>query len=133
LDRALVLKDEAEARLFFRYHSESRSTFHRAYKDLVATLERDEAGLADGGESDSPNEPDTLAEGPEAPGGVDAPRPSEVAREESVSPNEPDAPVSPNEPTIEVAASTGPREAARASVENTIRPGVAPVAALGAG
>jgi hypothetical protein len=51
------LKDEDEARLFFRYHSESRSTFHRAYKELVATLERDEAGHGDGDDDESPNEP----------------------------------------------------------------------------
>src|SRR3954453_18831434 len=99
LDRALVLKDETEARLFFRYHAESRSTFHRAYKDLVATLERDDAGLDDGGEAASPNEPGARDEGPVATGAVDGPRPSDVARDESVSPNEPDAPESPNEPT----------------------------------
>jgi hypothetical protein len=51
-----VLKDETEARLFFRYHGESRSTFHRAYKELVSALERDEAGLGDGDGDESPNE-----------------------------------------------------------------------------
>src|SRR6478752_5481704 len=109
MDRALVLKDEAEARLFFRYHSESRSTFHRAYKELVATLERDDAGLDDAGEADSPNEPGARDEGPEAAGAVDGPRPSDVAREEAGSPNEPDTTASPNEPRIEAAVSTEPR------------------------
>jgi hypothetical protein len=141
LNRALVLKDEAEARLFFRYHAESRSTFHRAYKELVATLERDETEPADAGETDSPNEPDSQRVGPEATGEVEAAHPSDVAREEPASPNEPDAPESPNEPdeaespnepTIEAAASTGPREEVETSVENTVRPGVAPVGALGA-
>ena len=128
LDRALVLKDEAEARLFFRYHSESRSTFHRAYKELVATLERDAAGLVDGDEAGSPNEPDAPGEGPETAGEVDAPRAPEVAREGSVSPNEPDAPESPNEPSIQAEASTEPREEAKTSGEKPVHPEVAPVA-----
>jgi hypothetical protein len=47
LDRASVLKDQEQARLHLRYHAEARSTFHRAYKELVATLERDALGETD--------------------------------------------------------------------------------------
>jgi hypothetical protein len=49
LDLALTLSDETEARLFFRYRGESRTTFHRAYRELVGALKREE-------ESDSRNE-----------------------------------------------------------------------------
>ena len=54
LDRASVLQDERQARLHLRYHGEARSTFHRAYKELVATLERDALGETG---APSPNEP----------------------------------------------------------------------------
>jgi hypothetical protein len=46
LNRAMVLRDGAEARLFFRHQAESRSTFHRAYRELLTTLERDDAAQA---------------------------------------------------------------------------------------
>jgi hypothetical protein len=39
-DRALMLENEAEARLFLRYQSESRSAFHRSYAQLLKTLDR---------------------------------------------------------------------------------------------
>src|SRR5262249_16349666 len=39
-DRALILKDEREARLFLRYQSEARSTFHRAYAALIKAIDR---------------------------------------------------------------------------------------------
>ena len=42
-DRALILQDERQARLFLRYHAESRTSFHRAYGELVKTLARDAA------------------------------------------------------------------------------------------
>jgi hypothetical protein len=43
-DRESIVQDEGEARRCFRYHPESRSTSHRAFEDLVATLARDAAG-----------------------------------------------------------------------------------------
>jgi hypothetical protein len=82
-DRALILRDEGEARRFLRYHAESRTAFHRAYSQLLKTLERD------------------AAEGPAAEG--PAGEPAEAAAE--VSPNEPSEAAeagpsaSPNEPT----------------------------------
>jgi hypothetical protein len=54
LDRALVLRDGESARLILRYHAESRTAFHRAYKDLVATLERDARGESEGSSPDEP-------------------------------------------------------------------------------
>jgi hypothetical protein len=48
LDRALVLRDEDSARLFLRYRAESRTAFHRAYKDLVATLDREACDEGEG-------------------------------------------------------------------------------------
>src|SRR4051794_19018930 len=131
LDRALVLQDEAEARLFFRYHAESRSTFHRAYKDLVATLERDAAGL-DGSEPDSPDEPDDPGAGaagePNAPP-VAVPSPSAPTEEPTAaSPNEPGfgprlaKAISPNEPGRGGRMAVGSDEQEKGSVEN---PGLA--------
>jgi hypothetical protein len=38
--RALVLRDEKDARLFLRYQSEARSTFHRAYAALIKAIDR---------------------------------------------------------------------------------------------
>ncbi len=54
--RARVLKDEKDARLFLRYQSEARSTFHRAYAALVKAIDRrqeeddgsDQGGCPDG-------------------------------------------------------------------------------------
>ena len=40
-DRALMLKDEKDARLFLRYSSEARNGFHRAFRDLTKALESD--------------------------------------------------------------------------------------------
>jgi hypothetical protein len=61
--RALVLKDEAAARRFLRCHAEARTTFHRAYAQLLKTLERDAAegpapeAPAEAAEEVSPNDP----------------------------------------------------------------------------
>jgi hypothetical protein len=44
-DRASILPDTGEARLFFRYHSEARSTFHRAYREMVQALLTDKGIL----------------------------------------------------------------------------------------
>ena len=38
---ALVITDEKQARLFLRYSSEARNTFHKAYSALLRTLELD--------------------------------------------------------------------------------------------
>ena len=48
VSRALILLDDREARLFLRYHSESRNAFHRAYGNLVKTLEQDAAAELEG-------------------------------------------------------------------------------------
>ena len=40
-ERALILQDPVSARLFLRYHSEARNSFHRSYAALLKTLERD--------------------------------------------------------------------------------------------
>jgi hypothetical protein len=42
MNHGLMLQDETKARLYFRYQAESRSTFHRGVKELMATLKRDE-------------------------------------------------------------------------------------------
>ena len=41
LDRSLILADPHAARLFLRYHAESRSAFHRSFSELIRTLKRD--------------------------------------------------------------------------------------------
>ena len=41
LDRSLILADPQAARLFLRYHAESRSAFHRSYSELTRVLKRD--------------------------------------------------------------------------------------------
>ena len=47
MDRSLILADQQAARLFLRYHAESRSAFHRSYSELIRTLKRDaEDGVA---------------------------------------------------------------------------------------
>ncbi len=79
--RAMILRDASTARLFLRYHAESRTAFHRAYRELVKTLEADAASPV---EDVSPNEPDV----PEA-----SPPPAQAA----VSPNEPNSDVSSGE------------------------------------
>ena len=55
-NRALILKEETAARLFLRYHAESRNAFHRAFNKLEKTLLSDavsESCL----EAEAPNEP----------------------------------------------------------------------------
>src|SRR5262249_39777326 len=69
-DRALILKDEKEARLVLRYQSEARSTFFRAYAALVKAIEGREklaAALADTSQDAPQPTPEAPpAEGPEA-------------------------------------------------------------------
>src|SRR5262249_44923984 len=91
--RALLLKDEATARKFLRYHAEARTAFHKAYAQLLKTLERDRAEGAPGDDvgADSPHEPEPSPEPSEA-GGPDA----------ATSPNEANS----AEPAAAVAAET---------------------------
>ena len=62
MDRSLILADGQAARLFLRYHAESRSAFHRSYSELIRTLKRDaEEGiqLEDVSEPSCPDEMST--------------------------------------------------------------------------
>jgi hypothetical protein len=45
-DRVSILEDAATARLFLRYHSEARTTFHRSYNALVKALALDAEAAA---------------------------------------------------------------------------------------
>src|SRR5262249_34280571 len=134
---------------FFRYHSESRSSFHRALKELVATLQRDAAELVDGEGSISPDEPDSRCEGPETMGAGDAILASCVALAGSIPPNGPGAPVhpnepgaavdpnepgepkAPNEPKVEAKESVGSLEKTKISDEKSAQPTAATVAETG--
>ena len=75
-DRALILHDETDARLFLRYQAESRTGFHRAFHALEKTLKGEADGEASRFEEDSPNEAD--------------PRDFEEIAPEIASPNEAD-------------------------------------------
>ncbi len=88
-DRSLILQDEPSAKLFLRYLAESRSTFHRSFKELLKTLDRDQAENASS-TALSPNEPKLVVE-------------------EAVSPNEPNAET--GEESEEVAQSRGSKAA----------------------
>jgi hypothetical protein len=77
VNRALVIQDAPTARLFLRYQSEARTSFHKAYAELVKTLERDKAeGAAPSGPAEetavSPNEPEpgfaAVPDSPNEPG-----------------------------------------------------------------
>ena len=59
-NRALILHDETEARLFLRYQAESRTGFHRAFNALEKTL-KSEADDESCFEEDTPNEADSRA------------------------------------------------------------------------
>ena len=83
-DRASMLTEGASARLVLRYQAEARTSFHRAYGELVKTLARD-------AESPSPNEANPAAEAPspnEANPAVESPAPNEANPEPEASPNE---------------------------------------------
>jgi hypothetical protein len=96
--RALILRDEAEARRFLRYHAESRTAFHRAYSQLLKTLERDAAeGPAASG---APTEPGAAASSPNEPAAPAAESP----------PPDPEPDASPNEPSA--APAVGPARGA---------------------
>ncbi len=66
--RCLILADPSQARLFLRYHAEARTSFHRAYRELMKALEIDAMNPAE-------EVPDVPESPPPAP-------------EETVSPNE---------------------------------------------
>jgi len=62
-DRASVLLDPTAARLFLRYHSESRGAFHRAYAALLRTLDRDRDQSDADADADSPEpEPGSVSD-----------------------------------------------------------------------
>jgi hypothetical protein len=69
-DRALVLQDAPSARLFLRYHAEARLSFHKAYSELIKTLERDKAAAAESVSTPapSPSPAAAAAEPPKEPG-----------------------------------------------------------------
>jgi hypothetical protein len=54
-----VPRETSLARLHLRYQSEARNAFHRAYKSLLTTLDRD----AETRDDDSPNEADSACDG----------------------------------------------------------------------
>jgi hypothetical protein len=116
-DRALILKDPSEARIFLRYHAESRTAFHRAYAQLLKTLERDAAeGPAPGSAPEpaaevSPNEPSAAAEA--GPSGSPN-EPSTAPSAPEIAPNAPEtaAPAASNPPEIEPDEVRGRSEAA---------------------
>jgi hypothetical protein len=97
--RALVVQDAPTARLFLRYHSEARTSFHKAYSELVRTLERDKDAAAESISSGGTGGSSTSASGAKEHGWSSHPLPATAA----VSPNEPAAAAgglveSPNEP-----------------------------------
>ena len=57
LDRSLILADPHAARLFLRYHAESRSAFHRSYSELIRTLKRDAENVVEDEEVAEPSCP----------------------------------------------------------------------------
>ena len=59
----MILHDEKAARLYLRYHAESRSTFHRAFNKLEKTLASDAESEIPFPEEESPNEPNPPEEG----------------------------------------------------------------------
>ena len=95
-DRALILHDETEARLFLRYQAESRTGFHRAFNALEKTL-KGEANGESCFEEETPNEADSRA--------------FEEIEPEIASPNEADLlafdEIAPELPKIEVEVEAG--------------------------
>jgi hypothetical protein len=84
-ERSLILRDPVEARLFLRYHSEARTSFHRAYSELIKTLKSD---------AESPGSFETVIE---APAEVPPPPPTPP---EPVSPNEANSATSDDDPVL---------------------------------
>ena len=78
--RAMILRDASTARLFLRYHAESRTAFHRAYRELVKTLEADAAMPVE----DAPNAPESSP--PPAPTAVSPNEPNSDASSEEYKP-----------------------------------------------
>ncbi len=82
-----MLKDETEARLFLRYQSEARSTFHRAYAALVKAIDRRQEEDDGSVEDDPRNEADRPQESPSSP--IDAMICGESPDAASASPSNP--------------------------------------------
>ena len=87
-DRAVILQEETAARLYLRYHAESRNTFHRAFNKLEKTLKSDAAGVEDGAPNEADAEAETTFEA-EAANEPEARESSELGTE-TESPNEAD-------------------------------------------
>ena len=105
VDRATILQDGPSARLFLRYHSEARNSFHRAYGELVKTLARDAEA-----EESSPNEVARVASPNEA---NSAAEPAATPAAETTSDASPAAEPSPPAPPARV--ETSETDAARPS------------------
>ena len=88
-DRALILHDETDARLFLRYHAESRNTFHRAFNKLEKTLISDAAGESCV-ESEAPNEPNPRDWADVESEAAIEPEPQDWADAREEAPNEPE-------------------------------------------
>ncbi len=133
-DRALILQDEPSAKLFLRYLAESRSTFHRSFKELIKTLDRDQAENVTPTVV-SPNEPKLVVDGaktasetasktdsPNEPNGETATESEEIAQsnksiagvntQDAVSPNEPNSATVVEADSVEVSASPSKQRAA---------------------
>jgi hypothetical protein len=137
-ERALLPHDPTEARLFLRYYAESRTGFHRAYRDLSRILTEGEPGGFSPDESPenapeeeaptplarvSPNEPTSFSEeapDPMKPGATGCLQPVRSANQDwlqatsgtraRVSPNEPNEEPAPEEIAPSPAPETAPRE-----------------------
>ncbi len=94
--RCLILADPSQARLFLRYHAEARTSFHRAYGELMKTLEIDAMNPVE-------DVTDVRYTPPPAP-------------EETVSPNEANSDAKPDEIKTK-RRSKGPEKAEPAAVE----------------
>ena len=106
LDLSLILHDGPSARFFLRYHSEARTSFHRAYGELVKTLARDAEELAEAEEISS----NDVAQGPSPNEATSAAEPSESpddATTSDPSPAPPPAPASSPE-RVETSATDQP-------------------------
>jgi hypothetical protein len=81
-ERALILRDEKEARLFLRYHAEARTAFNRTHSQLLKALaEAPAEAPATAPAAVSPNEAN--------PGGQDDLKPDESATSETESVGDP--------------------------------------------
>jgi hypothetical protein len=90
-ERALILRDEKEARLFLRYHAEARTAFNRAHSQLLKALAEAPApapaAVAEAPAAVSPNEANPGGQGDLKP---DDPLPSETSSDRDPVPSGPD-------------------------------------------